>query len=61
MPNRKNRAKKALASLAKVIEEHKQKIQEAKKGDNLELMGYYEKEIIEMETQLSKKRKILEK
>ena len=61
MPNRKNRAKKAIESIKEAIEEHKEKREIAVEEGNEERVKYYDKELQGMEDQLSKKRDISER
>ena len=55
MANRKKRLKKGIDSLGEQIELHKTKLEESREEGNVELEGYYQKEIISLEK--AKKRK----
>ncbi|HLC63011.1 MAG TPA: hypothetical protein VJJ21_01710 [Candidatus Nanoarchaeia archaeon] len=56
---RKKRAEKSVTSLQERIEEHKLKLEQAKKEGKLELVSYYEKELEALNTYLMKKKKLL--
>lgn len=51
----KKRVKKGINSLQEQIEHHKEKLEQAKEEGNVELEGYYQKEIFALES--VKKRK----
>jgi len=58
---RKKRLKKGIESIERQIEIHEEKLKEAvKKGDE-ELVGYYDKEIIRLEKEENKKKEKLER
>ena len=61
MTNRKKRLAKGIESLKRRIDEHKIKLEEAKKSNKIELIDYYEKEIDNLEIYREKKKRILEK
>ena len=61
MPNRKNRTKKAIASIKESIDKHEEKKQAAIGEGNEELVRYYDKELQGMKDQIAKKEKIIEK
>ena len=58
---RKKKLEKGINSLKKQIEIHEEKKRQAEKADMLELVGYYEKEIISKEKDMKKKKKLLDK
>jgi len=61
MPNRKNRLKKGIESIEKQMKLHEQKIKKAKEQGNIELEGYYEKEIRHLKETIEKKKNFLNK
>ena len=61
MVNRKKRLARGIESLKRRLDEHKIKLEKAKKDDKIELIDYYEKELENLEIYIEKKRKILEK
>ena len=61
MANRKKRLQKGIASLEKQVKLHEEKLRKAEEEDNIELAGYYRKEINAKKMDIDKKEKILEK
>ena len=61
MTNRKKRLKKGIGSLGKQIELHEEKLRKAEEENNLELAGYYRKEIISKKKDKEEKERLLEK
>lgn len=61
MPNRKKRLEKGIESLNKEIKKHEDKLQAAEESGDIELAGYYKKEIETLEKNKEKKKRILEK
>ena len=58
---RKKGAKKSIESLKKRIKEHEDKLEEARREDRVELVDYYEKELISLKKFMDKKKGILER
>ena len=61
MTNRKKRLKKGIESLEKQIDLHGEKLRKAEEDNNLELAGYYKKEIDSKKKDLEEKERLLEK
>ena len=61
MPNRKKRLEKGIESLDKEIEMHEDRLKTAEEKGDLDLAGYYKKEIETLEMNKEKKKRILEK
>lgn len=61
MANRKKRLKKGIESLEKQILLHDEKLKKAEADDNLELAGYYKKEIEAKKRDKAEKQRILDK
>jgi len=61
MVNRKKRLASGIESLKRRLDEHKIKLEKAKKDNKVELVDYYEKELENLEIYMERKRKILEK
>ncbi|MBS3155313.1 hypothetical protein J4404_02340 [Candidatus Woesearchaeota archaeon] len=61
MVNRKKRLARGIESLKRRLDEHKIKLERAKKDNKIELIDYYEKELENFEIYREKKKKILEK
>ena len=61
MVNRKKRLERGIESLKRRLDEHKIKLERAKKDNKIELIDYYEKELENFEIYREKKKKILEK
>lgn len=61
MVNRKKRLERGIESLKRRLDEHKIKLEKAKKDGKIELIDYYEKELENLEIYRRKKKKILEK
>lgn len=61
MVNRKKRLKKGIESLEKQLEIHKEKKKKAEKEGHIELVYYYEKEILSKEEAKKRKEDLLEK
>jgi len=59
MTNRKRRLKKGIASLEKQIKLHEEKREKAKEEGEIELEGYYHKEIEKLKGEKDKKRRLL--
>ena len=60
MANRKKRLKKGIESLEKQIKLHEEKLRKAEQEDNIELAGYYKKEINAKKRDKEEKEKLLE-
>jgi hypothetical protein len=58
---RKKRLKKGVDSMEEQIEIHKKKREKAEEVGMLELMEYYDKEIISKQKDLEKKKRLLDK
>ena len=58
---RKKRLKKGIESINKQIELHKEKREKAKQDGKIELVGYYSKEIENLEETKKEKENLLEK
>ncbi len=58
---RKKRLEKGIKSLKEQIEIHEEKKRQAEEADILELVGYYEKEILSKEKDMKKKKELLDK
>lgn len=61
MVSRKKRLKKGIESLEKQIKFHEEKKKKAEEESNIELVSYYEKEIIAKKRDLEEKERILKK
>ena len=61
MVNRKKRLQKGIDSLEKQIKLHEEKLKKAKEDDNIELAGYYQKEIEAKKKDKQEKQKMLDK
>ncbi|MEK6943604.1 MAG: hypothetical protein AABX00_06070 [Nanoarchaeota archaeon] len=61
MVNRKKRLQKGIESLEKQIKLHEEKLNEAEEKDNIELAGYYKKEIEAKKKDKEEKQRILDK
>ena len=61
MVNRKKRLKKGIESLDKQIKLHEEKLKKAEEDDNLELAGYYRKEIEAKKRDKEEKERMLRK
>lgn len=61
MTNRKKRLQKGIESLEKQIKLHEEKLKKAEEEDNIELAGYYKKEIEAKKKDKEEKRRILNK
>ena len=61
MANRKKRLQKGIESLEKQIGIHEEKLRRAEKGENIELAGYYKKEIAAKKKDKEEKQRILDK
>lgn len=61
MTNRKKRLKKGIESLEEQISLHEEKLSKAEEEDNIELAGYYKKEITAKRKDLEEKKRLLEK
>lgn len=61
MANRKKRLRKGIESIEKQIQLHEEKLRKAEEDDNIELTGYYKKEISAKKKDKDKKRKLLGK
>lgn len=57
MANRKKRLKKGIESIEKQIELHKEKLENTIKSGNIDLEGYYKKEITHLEEAKERKKK----
>lgn len=58
---REKRAEKSIESLKRQIELHKKKQESALDSDNQDLYDYYNKELQKFESEIKKKKKIVEK
>ncbi len=61
MVNRKKRLKKGIESLEKQIRLHEEKLKKAEEEDNIELAGYYKKEINAKKKDKEEKERLLKK
>ena len=61
MVNRKKRLQKGIESLEKQIKLHEEKLRKAEEEDNLELTGYYKKEIMAKKNDKEEKERLLKK
>ena len=61
MVNRKKRLQKGIESLEKQIKIHEEKLKKAEEEDNIELAGYYKKEINAKKRDKEEKERLLEK
>jgi len=61
MVNRKKRLQRGIDSLEKQIQLHEEKLAHAEQEDNIELAGYYKKEIAAKKRDKEEKQRILEK
>ena len=61
MANRKKRLQKGIESLDKQIMLHEEKLKRAEKEENIELAGYYRKEISAKKKDKEEKQRILSK
>lgn len=61
MANRKKRLEKGIKSLGNQIKIHEEKLRKAEEDDNLELAGYYRKEINAKKKDKEEKLRILNK
>jgi len=61
MVNRKKRLKKGIESIEKQIKLHEEKLKRAEDDDNLELAGYYKKEIEAKKRDKEEKERLLKK
>ncbi|MDO8480700.1 MAG: hypothetical protein Q7S65_02670 [Nanoarchaeota archaeon] len=61
MVNRKKRLQKGIESLEKQIQLHEEKLKRAEENDNIELAGYYKKEIEAKKRDKEEKQRILDK
>ena len=61
MANRKKRLQKGIESLEKQIRLHEEKLRSAEEEDNIELAGYYKKEIEAKRRDKEEKQRILGK
>ena len=61
MTNRKKRLQKGIESLEKQIRLHEEKLKKAREEDNIELTGYYKKEIDSKKKDMEEKQRILKK
>lgn len=61
MTNRKKRLQKGIESLEKQIKLHEEKLRKAEEDDNIELAGYYKKEIVAKKRDKEEKQRILNK
>ena len=61
MTNRKKRLQKGIESLEKQIKLHEDKLKKAEKDDNIELSGYYKKEIEAKRKDKEEKERLLNK
>jgi hypothetical protein len=57
MVKRSRRLKEGIKSLEKQVLKHRQKLEEARRQNKLDLAGYYEKEIQGFEKEILKKKK----
>ncbi len=61
MANRKKRLERGIASLDKQIKLHEEKLRKSEKDDNIELAGYYKKEIEAKKKDKEEKQRMLDK
>ena len=61
MTNRKKRLMKGIESLEKQIQLHEEKLSKAEEEDNIELAGYYRKEIEAKKRDKEEKERLLDK
>ena len=61
MVNRKKRLQKGIESLEKQIKLHEEKLRKAEEEDNIELAGYYRKEINAKKRDKEEKERLLRK
>lgn len=61
MANRKKRLQKGIESLEKQIRLHEEKLKKAEVDDNIELAGYYKKEIMAKKRDKEEKERLLSK
>ena len=61
MVNRKKRLQKGIDLLERQIKLHEEKLKKAKEDDNIELAGYYQKEIEAKKKDKQEKQKMLDK
>ena len=61
MANRKKRLMKGIESLEKQIQLHEEKLRKAEEEDNIELTGYYKKEIEAKKRDKEEKERLLSK
>ena len=61
MANRKKRLEKGIESLGKQIKLHEEKLKKVEKDGNIELAGYYRKEINAKKKDKEEKQRILDK
>lgn len=61
MVNRKKRLQRGIESLEKQIRLHEEKLKKAEEEDNLELAGYYKKEIEAKKKDKEEKERLLNK
>ena len=61
MVNRKKRLQKGIESLEKQIKLHEEKLKKALEEDNIELAGYYKKEINAKKNDKEEKERLLRK
>lgn len=61
MANRKKRLQKGIESLEKQIRLHEEKLKKAEGDDNIELAGYYKKEIMAKKRDKEEKERLLSK
>ena len=61
MVNRKKRLQKGIESLEKQIKLHEEKLRKAEEKDNIELAGYYKKEIMAKKNDKEEKERLLKK
>ncbi len=61
MANRKKRLQKGIESLERQIKLHEEKLKKAEEEDNIELSGYYKKEINSKKRDKEEKERLLNK
>ena len=61
MVNRKKRLQKGIESLEKQIKLHEDKLKKAEEDDNIELAGYYRKEVESKKKDKDEKKRLLDK
>ena len=61
MVNRKKRLEKGIESLGKQIGLHEEKLKKAEEDENIELAGYYRKEINAKKKDMEEKQRMLDK